>query len=170
MKSHEFCIIASGLDPEQQGFEDRFFEAGCDDATISYQGGVIILAFAREAKTFLAALVSAVADVRKAGAQIERIEPDDLVSMAEIAKRAGVTRAAVSNYYAGVRGKTFPAPVAKITSDSPLWDWLAVSRWLFRKSMVPRNVVVRAAIIKNVNAFLVQSTRGNTKQVSRLFR
>jgi hypothetical protein len=33
MKIFEFSIIASGLDPEAEDFADRFFDAGCDDAT-----------------------------------------------------------------------------------------------------------------------------------------
>ena len=35
MKIFEFRIIASGLDPEAEDFADRFFDAGCDDATLS---------------------------------------------------------------------------------------------------------------------------------------
>ena len=43
MKTHEFTIVASGLDPEMDGYEDRFFEAGCDDggpriASFFYRG------------------------------------------------------------------------------------------------------------------------------------
>src|ERR1051326_7892442 len=58
----EFSIIASGLDPEAEGFADRFFEAGCDDATISVQKGHIILDFAREALSVEDAICSAVDD------------------------------------------------------------------------------------------------------------
>ena len=39
MKKYEFSIIASGLDPEAEDFEKRFYDAGCDDATISFQKG-----------------------------------------------------------------------------------------------------------------------------------
>lgn len=74
MKIHEFTIVASGLDPKADDFEDRFFEAGCDDATISFHDSVIVLEFAREAESFAKALVSAVADMRSTGAKIERIE------------------------------------------------------------------------------------------------
>jgi hypothetical protein len=77
--------FASGLNPEARDFEDRFFEAGCDDATISFQKGVIILEFAREASNFIKALASAPSDVQRAGARVERIEPDHLVSVADIA-------------------------------------------------------------------------------------
>jgi hypothetical protein len=37
MKKYEFTIIASGLDADAANFEDRFFEAGCDDATIALE-------------------------------------------------------------------------------------------------------------------------------------
>ena len=81
MKAHEFTIVASGLDPEADDFEDRIYEAGCDDATLSFQKGAIVLEFAREAASFAKALVSAIADVQRAGAKVERIEPDSLVSL-----------------------------------------------------------------------------------------
>ena len=58
MKTHEFTIVASGLDPEADGYEDRFFEAGCDDATLSFQKGVIIAEFAREAVSFSKAVTT----------------------------------------------------------------------------------------------------------------
>ena len=57
------------------------------------------------------------------GARVERIEPDHLVSMADIARRAGLTRAAISLYAKGMRAQEFPAPVARVTSEIPLWDW-----------------------------------------------
>jgi hypothetical protein len=84
MKTFEFSIIASGLDPEAGDFADRFFDAGCDDATLSFQKGQIILNFAREAETIDAAIISAVECVAAAGAKVQRIEPDRLVDLADI--------------------------------------------------------------------------------------
>src|ERR1700675_2404183 len=107
MKTHEFAIIASGLDPEADDFEDRFYEAGCDDATVSYQKGAIILEFAREAQTFAKALISAFSNVQQAGAKIERVEPDYLVSLSDIAMRSGLSRAAISLYSKGERSEGF---------------------------------------------------------------
>ncbi len=51
MKTHEFSIIASGLAPQADDFESRFYEAGCYDATLSFQKGHIIVDFAREAES-----------------------------------------------------------------------------------------------------------------------
>ncbi len=151
MKTHEFTIIASGLDPQADDFEDRFYEAGCDDATISFQKGAIILEFAREAPTFAKALVSAFADVQRAGAKVERIEPDNLVSLSDIAARTGLSRAAISLYGKGERGQGFPAPVARVTSESPLWDWVDVSSWMVQQGKLPADNVTVARIVREAN-------------------
>ena len=67
---------------------------------------------------------------------VDRVEPDPLVSLADIAERAGLTRAAITNYFKGSRGKNFPPPVAKVTSDSPLWDWADVAYWMASNAKV----------------------------------
>src|SRR5689334_17300129 len=107
MKTYQFAIIASGPNPNEDNFEDRFFEAGCDDATISFQKGLIILEFSREAKSFAHAIASAFANVHKAGAKVERFEPDHLVNLSDIAQRSGMSRAAISLYCKGERGVGF---------------------------------------------------------------
>jgi hypothetical protein len=151
MKTYEFAIIASGLDRMTDDFEARFYEAGCDDATVSFQKGVIIVDFARQARSIDEAIVSAVRDVRKTGARIERIEPDPLVSLSDIAARADMSRAAMSNYASALRGKDFPAPIARVTTDSPLWEWAEVSRWLYLNRRVAREVAVEARAVRAAN-------------------
>jgi hypothetical protein len=71
MKTYEFTIIAFGLDSTAPDFEDRFFEAGCDDATLAFVKGRIVVEFQREAQNFSHALASAIRDVVRAGATIE---------------------------------------------------------------------------------------------------
>src|SRR4051812_39024987 len=111
MKTYEFSLIASGLDPSAEDFEARFYEHGCDDATISFQKGHIILDFARRAPAMEAAIRSALADVRAAGARIHRVEPDPLVSLADMAARTKMSRAAMTQYSKGQRSRDFPPPV-----------------------------------------------------------
>jgi predicted DNA-binding transcriptional regulator AlpA len=152
MKIFEFSIVASGLDPEAEDFADRFFNAGSDDATLSFQKGHIILDFGREAESIDAAIVSAVACVIAAGAKVDRIEPDPLVSLADIAARTGMSRAAMTQYAKGQRGKGFPSPVARVTSDSPLWDWASVARWLFQNGKISRDTAIEAEIVRAANA------------------
>lgn len=154
MPTFEFSIIATGLDPAADDFEDRFYEAGCDDALVAFQKGHIIVDFAREAETIEEALASAIEAVTAVGARVERVEPDPLVSLSDIASRAGLTRAAATNYAKGVRQEGFPAPIARITTDSPLWDWAAVSAWLFQKQRVPPLIVMQAAAVKEANTVI----------------
>jgi hypothetical protein len=151
MKMYEFCMVASGLDPEADDFEIRFFKAGCDDATVSFQKGHILVDFTREAESLEDAIASAVTQVNKAGAKVLRVEPDPLVSLSDMAARAGVTRAAMSHYFKGTRAKDFPAPVAKVTSESPLWDWATVARWMFRNNKLDREAAIEAEIIRQAN-------------------
>ena len=154
MKTFEFSVIASGLDPAAEDFADRFFNTGCDDATISFQKGHIIVAFARDADSIHAAICSAVECVEKAGARVARIEPDPLVSLADIAARTGLTRAAISQYSKGQRSADFPAPVARVTSETSLYDWSQVATWLYQHEKLSRDQAVEAAAVKAANEVL----------------
>jgi hypothetical protein len=147
----EFTVIASGLDPQADDYEARFWEAGCDDATISFQNGRTIVDFAREAESLPAALASGIADVRKAGARIERIEPDPLVSLSDMAERAGLSRSAMTNYAKGYRQSGFPAPTAKVSNGSPLWDWAEVATWLHDHGRLGAEAAMAAAVIRAAN-------------------
>lgn len=158
MKVHEFTIIASGLHPDADDVANIFFEAGCDDAAISFQKGVLIVEFDREGPSFSSAVISAVDDVLKTGATVERIEPDHLVSLADIAKRTGLSRSALTNYHKGERGTDFPTPIARVTSESPLWDWCEVATWLHGREQIGRDEVIQARIVKEAN--LVIESRG----------
>jgi transcriptional regulator with XRE-family HTH domain len=152
MKNYVFTIIASGLDPQADDFENRFFEAGCDDATIAFQKGLIILEFARDAENFSHAIVSAFEAVQKAGAKIERFEPDYLVSLSDIADRCNLSRTMISMYCKGERGdKAFPSPIARVTSDSPLYDWVDVSRWMHKHDKVSAETVLEARMVREAN-------------------
>jgi predicted DNA-binding transcriptional regulator AlpA len=151
MPTHEFSIIAEGLDPTADDFERRFFEAGCDDATISFQRGVIILDFARSSETFEGAISSAIKQVEQAGAEIIRVEPEPLVSLSDIAQRAGMTRAAISLYASGQRGTAFPSPVARFTSESPLWNWADVAEWLEKAGRIDQPEAEKAKILSRLN-------------------
>lgn len=157
MTTHEFSIVASGLDHEADDFETRFFDAGCDDATVSFQKGHIVVDFARKAPSFEEAISSAIADVLKTGAHINRIEPDPLVSLADIAERASMSRSATSLYAAGQRCEGFPAPVARVTSPSPLWEWFSVALWLYKRQKLHPQLVMEAAVVKYANEELVNN-------------
>jgi len=165
MSIFDFAVIASGIDHEADDFEDRFFAAGCGDATVAFMRGAIVLQFSREAETLEAAIASALADVRAAGAHVDRVEPDYLVSISEIAERAHLTRAAISLYAKGERGSDFPAPVARVTTDSPLWDWTEVASWLEARGKLDRASLHNAYVLRTVNDNLEMSNRTRGLQV-----
>jgi hypothetical protein len=154
MYDHDFTLIVSGVDASAQDFEDRFFEAGCDDATLMLVNGLVAVSFTRAAPDFAQALGSALADVLKTGAHIERFEPDFLVSRSEIAERAHLTKAAVTHYVTGERASGFPSPVARITSASPLWDWVEVAEWFAKQKTLPQGELGRARISRALNQYL----------------
>jgi hypothetical protein len=164
MKSYSFTIVASALNPDANDYAERIFEAGCDDATVALQKGSFILDFDRRAESFEAALASARDDVRRAGAFVERVEPDHLVNASDIAARSGMTRAAISNYSAGKRATGFPAPVARITTDSPLWDWVEVATWLARDGKVTDEAVAEALSIRSANEAIDHPHRAELKR------
>jgi hypothetical protein len=157
MKKFEFTVIASGLDPQSPDFENKFFEAGCDDATIAFAKGRILVEFEREARNFTHALVSAIIDVQKTGAKVEHVEPDYLVSLADIAERSELSRSAVSLFAKGERGQNFPSPVSRLTSESPLWDWFHVAKWLYQRGTITLESVVRAKMVRQVNRAVAET-------------
>jgi hypothetical protein len=159
MTIYEFSIIASGLDPKADDFEARFYDAGCDDATVSFQKGHIIVDIARQARSIDEAISSAIEAVTSAGATVDRVEPDPLVSLADIAARTDMTRAAMTQYAKAQRGKDFPAPVARVTSESPLWDWADVAVWFCRQQKISREVAIQAGAVREANRLIDRGER-----------
>ena len=121
---------ASDLTPE---IADALYEAGCDDALVGSRDGLLFAEFDREAPSSAEAIISAIRQIESAGVGliVVRIEPDELVSSAEIADRVGLNRETIRLYALGRRGPgTFPPPVARLRSRSPLYRWTDVAPWL----------------------------------------
>jgi predicted DNA-binding transcriptional regulator AlpA len=167
MKTFEFTIVASGFDPAG-AYEDALFEAGCDDATISLQKGVLIIEFDREAVSFSRAVATACHNVGAAGLKVERVEPDHLVHLSEIAERSNLSRQAIALYAKGERGSDFPPPSVKVTSKNPLWDWCEVADWLYQKNYVSLEQCVQARIVKEANNHIDLSSGAHDNFVRRL--
>jgi len=128
----EFTLILSGVPDLTVEVLDAFYEAGCDDALIGRRDGVAYADFCREADSFNQAALSAIRDVESAGvgARVAHIEPDEMVTMAEIARRLDMTREGVRKRVAGTRGPgNFPPPTGGVTRQSPLWRWTDVVQW-----------------------------------------
>lgn len=151
MTDYEFTIVATGLSLDDDDWQERFFEAGCDDALVAIQRGMFVLRFDREASSFSLAVESAIRDVDAAGAKVVRVEPDPLVSASDISERSGLSRQLISLYANGSRGKDFPIPVACVTTSKPFWKWSHAARWLANNGKLEEDAVAQAEAIELVN-------------------
>lgn len=130
MGEYQFTLVISG-DVDSDDAIDALFEAGCDDATIGTVDGVGYADFVREASSFGEAVGAAIKQVESVpGLQVRRVEPDDLVTMTEIAERLGRSRESVRLLIQGARGPGgFPPPASHLKARSRLWRWSEVVSW-----------------------------------------
>ena len=149
--TQEFRLILDQL-PEDEAVFDALFEAGCDDGTFGWVDDLAFVDFHRVAPTYLDAVTSAIRAVERVPPiNVERVEQDDLLTMADIARRLGRTRESVRLWVEGKRGKGgFPAPELG-TGKWRFWRWSDVLAWL---DDVPEAELERARVIDAVNAAL----------------
>ena len=102
---HDFALILGGVVELTSSIEDALFDAGCGDATLSMQYGLLYLEFSRSAKSLADAIISEINDIRKAniGADVLRVDECNLVTASEIARRIGRSRQLVHQYMTGQR-------------------------------------------------------------------
>jgi len=74
MQTYHFDVVATGVNPHTDDFEQRFWNAGCDDALVSLRDGEVRISFSREAASEDEAIMSATDAVVSAGARIVRID------------------------------------------------------------------------------------------------
>lgn len=143
MTSYEFTLIVEGPDLQDDANVAALFEAGCDDATVGRVGAIQYLDFDREAESLSAAVASAAEAIEAAvpGARVVHLEPDDLVSMADIAQRTSRTRESVRLLISGERGPGgFPAPATHFRSRHRMWRWQQVAVWFANTLNEPQRV------------------------------
>lgn len=125
MRSYQFRVR---LDREPGEPEIEALGGVCDDAGLSYGNGTAELDFDRAAPSFADAVFSAIADVEgSTGLHVTAIEADPLVSVMDIAERAGRTREAVRQAINGLRARRFPPPANGAGARHRLWRWSEVA-------------------------------------------
>ena len=166
-KTYNFTVVLQPFKHEYSTLEDALFEAECDDALLGKRSGVVYLDFDRVAENFESAVLSAIKNVESAetSVKIAYVEPSDLVTAAEIARRIGNSRESVRLWIEGKRGcGDFPLPRAGISGKSVLYSWLDVCLWLKKESKIDEEECIKAAVISEVNYVLEseepRSTRG----------
>lgn len=153
---HTFTLLLDNEDELTTDLEDALFEAGCDDGMLFIKNQVVYIEFDRDADSLEEAVVSAINDVESAGFQVARVEPSDLVTSAEISRRANRSRQSVAQIIKGKRGKGgFPIPVAGVTSKTSVWSWAEVSNWLLKEEKIDDLFLIKKAeVIRDVNETL----------------
>lgn len=153
---HSFTLFLSGADVLSDERLNTLYEGGCDDALFGARDGAQYGAFDREASSFSKALATAIRDVTSAvtGLQVVRIEPDELVTMATIASRSGLSREYIRLLCANKRGPGgFPAPVTYADHKTRLWHWPDVAHWLTEHQKAKVEVDAHAAdLVAAMNA------------------
>jgi hypothetical protein len=157
-KTYNFALVLSGISEPESQIEDALYEAGCDDAILSFRSGIAYVEFDREAEGFKEAILSAVRDVERASPllKVVRVEPGDLVNAAEIARRVQCTREYIRLLTQGRRGEgLFPAPQSGITGKTLIWSWVEVAGWMFEHKKIGDESMLRTAeTIRDINAVL----------------
>ena len=74
MTQYEFTLILEGSLELTEDIADELFEAGCDDGTPGICNGVFSIDVHREASSLEEVIRSAIANVKSAGYEVERVE------------------------------------------------------------------------------------------------
>jgi len=74
LNKYEFTLILKGARELTEEIADQLYEAGCDDGTPGTCNGVFSIDFHREGDSLESAIRSAMANVKSAGQEVERVE------------------------------------------------------------------------------------------------
>lgn len=148
--------------PPGAGTINALYEAGWDDAVVSLDpvaGGPGLASFDREAASAVEAIASAIRQGRSAGIEITSAS-EDLVTLSEIAERAGRTLATAEHWATGRRGPGgFPAPKIRRPRAS-LYSWAQVAMWLHKHHLAEVSLTdVETARVCEIADTLIRATR-----------
>ncbi|MGF1661884.1 MAG: helix-turn-helix domain-containing protein [Kineosporiaceae bacterium] len=125
MSVFELIFVTSELgdasEPRTEYLLDSF------DGVVSTHGGLTLAALSCPGRSAFDAAVRAVTDLETHGIQVLRLH-EDLVTRAEIARRAGVTPQNVGQWIRGERHGGFPTP--HNAAAGGLYLWHDVNTWL----------------------------------------
>lgn len=119
--------------------------------------GVFDADFERESASLPAAVVSAMRDLASVLPEAEpiRVENDNLVTIAAIARRLGRSHESVRLYSRNKRGPgNFPAPVGKIDDKTAVWEWGDITQWWEQAHGEPVEGTADSAFLTIINDVL----------------
>lgn len=157
MQVYSFSLVLSGVDGQTPELEDKLFEAGCDDGLICFYGATVYIEFDRAADDFKSAVLSAIADVERAGldALVRSVDAGDYVGLSDISNLTDISKQSIALLKDGKRGPgTFPDPVLRLTARQPLWRWGEVADWLAKNDKIPAELAENARTVELINLAL----------------
>ena len=175
MNNHEYTLVLEAPTGLNARLEDALYEAGCDDALLSFRSGIAYLHFYREAENLEKAIIAAIDQVESIGCglNVKRVEPSDIVTSAEMARRLNRSRQSVQQLISGRRGSAdFPLPIAGVTTKTMLWSWLEVTRWFSQKGKLDDESICKNALtLKQINDSLeMRKSESQLKDIHRITR
>jgi hypothetical protein len=84
MQTHDFTVVLSGITEVTDDAANALYEAGCDDGSFASRDGIAFIMFHRDAPTLREAIDSAIADVKRAGFGVLRVETEDANVVAKV--------------------------------------------------------------------------------------
>lgn len=155
---YNFLLVLEGLSEINIETEDKLFESGCDDATLSIKDNIAYLEFDRKSISMQEAIVSAITNVIDSGLnlRISAIEPGEYVTTSEIARRINKSRQYIHKLKIGESGfESFPAPISGNQSGNPIYRWSTVVFYFYKhKKFIKKEEVDKAQLFKMFNAIL----------------
>jgi hypothetical protein len=127
-----FTLLFRGPDPVLAGNGDLLAGAGCADAVFGRRDDLFYAEFRRHSTSLPLALRAAIEAMEGAipGLTVIRIEPDDVVGAAEIARRVNRSQESIRLLFEGERGPGgFPTPIAWVGQKRKVWAWSDVAEW-----------------------------------------
>ena len=123
-----FTMIFEGIDPEAEPDLDASSDARY---YFSYANNLAYVTVVVDGRNCIDAAFDLVDLVEHTipGARALKVDPD-LVSVSDIAERAGLSRETVRLYAAGRRFAGFPAPIGVVGDNIRIWAWSEVNDWL----------------------------------------
>lgn len=175
MKKYSFDIVVGGIkimnDDDLFDISDALYEAGCADAHPAAYNGTLYINFDRKAESYEGAVLTAISDIESvAGLKCLSVDIGDMVSLSDAAELAGTTKASLSRYSNGSRGRgNFPTPILRVDSNRPLWAWSDIADWLEKNNAIDQDIVRQARITSAINTALSIRHAQSMETVSRYF-
>ncbi|MEV4346600.1 helix-turn-helix transcriptional regulator [Actinoplanes sp. NPDC049596] len=149
MNSYAFTIVMNRRPTDDE--LKSLFAHGRDDAAYGVENGLPIAEFDREAPTMAEAIASAVKELDAVGIRALRLIDQDLLTLADLADKLGLSREAVRRYSTGERGPGgFPPPVSPTRSGTTFYRWSEVAPWARQRLDLDVPDVDAALVVANL--------------------